>query len=175
MAATYYLISSTTLTGTASSLTLSSIPSTYTDILLRVSARNNASGSSNDNVYIRFNNDSGNNYTLGHIYAQAGSSGVNLGGGVGTSTASAIYETDTSLLANTFGQAELYIKGYSTANSKPWINDAIAPSNRTGTGVISWQGGRWQSGTVISSLYLYPNSGQFIAGSSFILYGIKNT
>lgn len=175
MAATYDLISNTTLGSAQTTVTISSIPATYTDLLLRVSARNNASGSSNDNVYCKINNDGGSNYTVGHIYGYVGSSGVNLQGGSGTTTSITIYETDTSTLANTYAQAEIYFQGYTTAYSKQWINHAVAPSNRTGTGIISWYSGRWQSGSVISSLVLTPNSGQFIAGSSFILYGIKNT
>lgn len=175
MAATYQLISNTILGSAQTTVTISSIPATYTDLLLRVSARNNASGSSNDNVYCKINNDGGANYTVGHIYGYVGSSGVNLQGGSGTTTSITIYETDTSTLANTFAQAEIYFWGYTTANSKQWIDHAVAPSNRTGTGIISWYSGRWQSGAVISSLVLTPNAGQFIAGSSFALYGISNT
>lgn len=175
MAATYELISSTTLATATTTVTLSSIPATYDDLILRVSARNNGSGSSNDNVYCKVNNDGGSNYTVSHIYGYTGSSGVNLAGGSGTTTSITIYETDTSTLANTFAQAEIYFWGYTTANSKQFNNFAVAPSNRTGTGIISWYQGRWQSGAVISSLVLNPNAGQFIAGSSFILYGIKNT
>lgn len=175
MAATYYLISNTTLSSAQTTVTISSIPATYTDLILRVSARNNASGSSNDNVYCKINNDGGANYQVSHIYGYTGGSGANFQGGSGATTSITIYETDTSTLANTFAQAEIYFQGYTTAYTKQWIDHAVAPSNRTGTGIISWYSGRWQSGAVISSLVLTPNAGQFIAGSSFILYGIKNT
>ena len=48
--------------GGAATMAFSSIPGTYTDLLVKVSARTNQSDW-NDNSIVRFNGDTGNNYS----------------------------------------------------------------------------------------------------------------
>ena len=56
MATTYTLITSQTLASSAASVTFSSIPSTYTDLVLRVSARTDNAAVS-DGFYVGLNKD----------------------------------------------------------------------------------------------------------------------
>lgn len=56
MANTYTLISSNTLTSSAASVTFSSIPATYTDLVLRISSRTDAAGAT-ATVAAQFNGD----------------------------------------------------------------------------------------------------------------------
>jgi hypothetical protein len=68
MADTYTLISSVTVgAGGASSIDFTSIPATYTDLLIKVSARG-ASGASNITGTLRFNSDAGSNYSALRVY-----------------------------------------------------------------------------------------------------------
>ena len=59
MASTYEKIATTTLTGTASEISFASIPNTYTDIVMIVSGKS----SSDDQIFLRYNTDTGNNYS----------------------------------------------------------------------------------------------------------------
>jgi hypothetical protein len=62
MANTYTLIESQVLGSSAASVTFSSIPATYTDLVLKVSVRSNRAAGF-DNIDIRFNGDSASNYS----------------------------------------------------------------------------------------------------------------
>ena len=62
MANTYTLISSNTLTSSAASVTFSSIPATYTDLVLRISARSDRV-STTDRLRLTFNSDTATNYS----------------------------------------------------------------------------------------------------------------
>ena len=55
MANTYTLIEAQTLGSSAASVTFSSIPATYTDLIIKASTRSARSGSSGDNVIIYLN------------------------------------------------------------------------------------------------------------------------
>jgi hypothetical protein len=57
----YDSIATATFTGSALSVTFSSIPSTYTHLQIRGLAR---TPSGNDQIDLRFNGDSGNNYSM---------------------------------------------------------------------------------------------------------------
>jgi hypothetical protein len=65
--ATYTLINSVTVgSGGAASMEFTSIPSTYTDLVVKISGRSDNTGSFAN--YLRFNSDSGNNYTWINLY-----------------------------------------------------------------------------------------------------------
>lgn len=69
MASTYTLISSSVLTVTTQSVTFSSIPQTYTDLVLRMSYRITAAGLFGNNPAIRFNADATSNYSYTNLDA----------------------------------------------------------------------------------------------------------
>jgi hypothetical protein len=83
MASTYTLISSQVLGSNTASITFSSIPGTYTDLTLRVSARSDDAGQM-DYLVTRFNSDSATNYSNTSLY---GSGGAAAGNEIGFSAA----------------------------------------------------------------------------------------
>lgn len=173
MATTYTLISSNTLSSSAASVTFSSIPSTYTDLVLRVSTRSDS-------------NDGGSTGSLTGLYFYVnGGAGTGSGTrltGNGTTTSSAGWtdygkifpQTDASMTSNTFGSAEIYIPSYTASQNKPYDSFSVAENNAT-TGYVGVNAGLYSSTTAISSLVIYPWNGNFVSGSSFYLYGIKNS
>ena len=145
-----------------SSITFSNIPQTYTDLVLKVSARTTFSSTSDFNIEP---NGSSANLTGKRIY------------GTGTSVLSdsATWEltngTDTT--SNTFINTEVYFPNYASSNYKSFSSDGVMENNATFaySYVMSHL---WANNTPISSLTIRSGAGNFVAGSTFYLYGISN-
>lgn len=172
MANTYELIASNVLSSSAASVTFSAIPSTYTDLVLRVSIRL-ASG---NYCSIRLNGSSASNYSRVGIAAS--------GTGVGNISNSninylRIIDVNTSSnTANTFSSEEIYLPNYTaTQNHSVSIFGATEDNSSAGNtlGVIA---ALWSNTSAISSIEIADHiagTATFDAGTSFYLYGIKNT
>ena len=168
MPATYTLISSNVLASTAASVTFSSIPATYTDLVLRVSVRRSASGRQNLRLAVNGSTSDG-SYTY-----------VRGNGATATSAASTaeyIQIVDmvpsTAETSDTFGSGEFYIPNYLASANKPIGGFGVGENNAT-TSYITAVAGLYSQTTAISSLVLSMPSGSFVSGSSFYLYGISN-
>ena len=172
MANTYTLISSQVLASSAASVTFSSIPATYTDLVLRVSARNTATASPYS-VGIQFNGDTSTSYSwtnLGGTGSAAFSS--NSGGAVNVAVGGFIPGSD--LTANTFSNDEIYIPSYLASQNKPLGTFGVSENNAT-TNYYSVLASLWRNNAAITSITALANTGNFVSNSSFYLYGIKNS
>lgn len=171
MASTYVLISSNTVgSGGAATVDFTSIPSTYTDLVLRFSGRSDTGGIYND-VKIKFNNDTTSANLWNAIYTIDGST-LNQ-----TSGNTNIYGNVVSpgATSSVFGNVEVYISNYANSSIYKIINiDAVTENNATAAGV-TLQGQTWESTAAINSISLYCSSGNFDVGSTFYLYGISNS
>lgn len=172
MANTYTLIASNTLSSSAASVTFSSIPSTYTDLVVRWSTRSDRSSVS-DTMKLRLNSDTGNNYSWTYLLGNgsAASSGVNSALDY-DSLGAADGATATS---NTFANGELYIPNYLSSTKKPMSSINAQEDNNTAAQL--WVNALlWQGTAAITSLTFSVNIGpNFVSGSSFFLYGISNS
>jgi hypothetical protein len=170
MANTYQLIEAQTLGSSATSVTFSAIPATYTDLLLKASIRGNVA-QINQSYQITFNGTSTTGISMKRLYgtgAAAASDSLILTEAVGASAT-----------ANTFSNEDIYIPNYlSTANAKSFSIDGVIENNGT-TGYQVFYAGLWNPATqaAISSIVLTAQGGssQLVQYSSFYLYGIKNS
>lgn len=172
MANTYTLISSNTLSSSAASVTFSSIPATYTDLVLRASVRSDSVGTTIHDFTYRINGSSATAYSKTQLT------------GNGTSAASyAQYTTrfilentldGASATANTFGNIEIYIPSYTASQFKPIGHFGVSENNATLAG-INTMAGLYTNSTAISQIECYTSGYNFVSGSSFYLYGIKNS
>jgi hypothetical protein len=171
MASTYTLISSNTLSSSAASVTFSSIPSTYTDLVLRISARTDASGGTYDSIYVYINSDTA-NASARTLYGNGATAGS------GSLIAAQIrYSADQGgNTSNTFSNVEIYIPSYTASQYKPFSSFQVIENNAT-TAYIASQATLYSQNTAISSLLIkadfYPSN--FVSGSSFYLYGIRSS
>ena len=175
MPPTFINIASTTLGSATDTVTFSSIPNTYTDLFLRLSVRGTSSSLA---TKIRFNGDaSGNNtsYNLIDLISQGNN-------GVLNNRYFNNYEIDTtrtnqastSWTANTFTSVDVYIPNYATSINKPF-NILSSTPNMSATSVnIDNIAALWRNTATISTMAIVTSVG-FAAGSSFYLYGIKNS
>jgi hypothetical protein len=170
MANTFVKIASVTVgSGGAASMSFSSIPGTYTDLVVKISARGTAAllGSS----YKLSFNGSSSNFTIRALEGN-GSSASSF---TGTQyVGSAVGSTAT---ASTFNNGEIYIPNYtSTTTAKSFSVDAVSENNAT-EAYSDLIAGLWNPGTqaAITSIGLTPTTGDFTQYSTATLYGIKNS
>ena len=172
MANTYTLISSNTVgSGGVASVTFSSIPDTYTDLLVKFSARTDAAGDTYDNLKV-YPNSLSTNLTSRYLGSYSGTTPFS-----GSSTTGIIANAadGATATANTFGNSEIYIPNYAGATYKSMSIDAVAETNAA-DGRQGLTAFLWSSATAISSLQIVPSAGTiFNQYSTFYLYGIKNS
>ena len=165
------LITSVTVgSGGAASVTLpatGTIPATYTDLKVVASVRTNRA-SNNDWVKIGFNGSTS-SFTYRELEGDGSTAASYSGSGQ-----LAFFATAASSTSSTFGNAEVYIPNYTSANYKSYSVDTVTENNGT-TAVASINAGLWSNTAAITSIELTPNLGTLFAeGSTFYLYGISN-
>lgn len=158
---TYESIATQTLGSATSTVTFSSIPSTYTDLVAVFQG-----GSSTDaNIRMQVNGDTTSNYSWTQL------------GGNGSSAGSFRNSSDTSWLMNRYAYLSNNLNAnflfnfmnYSnTTTNKTVINRSNSAANGTDTTV-----GLWRSTAAITSITFSLSGGNYITGSTFSLYGIK--
>jgi hypothetical protein len=161
---TYELIESVTLATAASSVTFSSITQSYRDLVLVAAVANTTS---NSDVAIQFNGDSGtSNYS--YVAATGTGSAIRKNAATQLSIPLTYYCQCTTTLGEWSSIAQ--ICDYS-ANDKH--KTALIRSNTTvGTGGANMTSARWANTSAITSLNVISNLYSFAVGSTFNLYGI---
>jgi hypothetical protein len=172
VANTYQLIASNTLSTTAASVTFSSIPGTYTDLVLKMSVRTSNTGVTYNNLLVTFNGASS-GYSRTRVYGD----GATAASSRSSNQAYFIWtfgSDSADATSNTFANNELYIPSYTASQNKP-TSLSLAHENNTTTAYITAQADLWSNTAAITSITLDGNSSNFVSGSSFFLYGIKNS
>lgn len=160
MASTYEPIATYTASGSISTYTFSSIPATYTDLILVKSG----AISGGDNTFMRFNGDTGSNYSTTII--QGSGSAASSGRSTNSTSAGVGYTGD----ANEIMQI-IQIMNYANTTT---YKTAISRSNSSTTnGYVQAGVELWRSTAAINSVTLFQGSTNFNTGTTFTLYGIK--
>ena len=173
MPSSRFLISSQTLGSAAASVTFSSIPATYTDLVLRISARQLNSGTSNS-INLTFNNLNTSIYSYTLLEGGGSGYGALSARDNGNTEGRMYYTNGNTSTANTFSSTEYYIPSYNAAQSKPFSN--FSPQeNNLGTAYMNVSANLFRNNNAITSIALASNDQNFAIGSSFYLYGLKNS
>jgi hypothetical protein len=172
MANTFELISSYTASGSVASIGFSSIPSTYTDLCIKLSLRSSNTTGTYDPVKININSN-GTNMLVRDIYGTSSSAGSEAPGSPDNVIIS--YTSNANNTANTFGNLEIYIPNYANASyTKSMSADGISETNGSGS-ILVLTSGLWNSTSAINEITVFPYSGNFVQYSTAYLYGIKNS
>ena len=163
----YESIATFTLASTSTGVTFSSIPATFKHLQLRITAN----VSTTDAINFQFNSDTGNTYALHRLE----------GNGASASASSSTTRSSIAILtgagfastASTFGASIVDILDYTSTNKNKTVR-ALSGSDRNGSGGIELDSGLWfATPAAISSIYVYPSSGNMAINTSIALYGIK--
>lgn len=148
-------------------MTFSSIPATYTDLQILISARSDRALNL-DNVFIRFNSSTSNR-SYRRLYGDTAAysdSGTALPAG---------HISGNNATANSFGSCSIYIPNYTSSNYKSFSAEGVAESNETAI-YKSLIAGLWSNTAAITQVTLYADDGSqnFMQYSTAYLYGISN-
>ena len=157
----------------ASSITFSSIPATYKHLQIRGITRNSANVGTDD-VQLRINADSGNNYTFHELYGQGSSAAIYAGVADNYMRISRSV-ADASFSANIFNALVVDILDYANTSKYKTVR-TLYGTDGNGSGAVGLSSGLWISTSAITSLTIYPyhvGSNNYAQYSSLALYGIK--
>lgn len=160
MTAKYEVIGSQTLTSSAASVTFSSIPGGYKDLVLIVETK----GLALIDIRMRFNSDTGANYSYVFAY------------GNGSSAASGSFAGDTKMSLDFISYAtgtnahisQTEIMDYSATNK----HKSVLSRGNSGAGT-DMAAQRWASTAAVTSVNVFPSSSSFATGSTFHLLGVN--
>lgn len=170
MANTFDLIQKVTLTSAASSVSFTSIPSTFNDLAVYISAVGTTAVGAQD-LFIRINNDSSNVYNAQEMTIIQSGSFANKA--VDQSRVNAVQPAAT--YPNNRINAFLYFFNYVGSTRKHFLVDSSMSINATTSWQLRLTVGDRNNTAVISRLDFLPQADNFAANSIFTLYGIKNS
>lgn len=152
--------------GGAAAIEFTSIPGTYTDLLLLLSGR--STNASHDPVFVTFNSNSA-NYSYVSIWGTGSS--VQSFSGSSLANVEIQYLPSTAQTSSTFNNAGIYIANYAGSSSKSVSVDPVSENNGTTAYQIpmNWL---WANSAAITTIKLDPANGNFAQYSSASLYGI---
>jgi len=165
MPKTYEPIATTTLGSNQATITFSSIPSTYTDLVVV----SNFGTTTASYPYIRFNGDTGSNYSVTTLGGNGSSASSARESGGNKIWLSYDFELPTTLTSNLIVNIQNYSNSTTNKTVLSRVNNAA-----NGTGAIV---GLWRNTAAITSFTLnmmkLGTGYDFTSGSTFTLYGIK--
>jgi hypothetical protein len=168
MSRTYEPIASTTLGSATATISFTSIPSTYTDLVVVLFT--GTTHGDNEVMQLTFNSDTGSNYSMTRLY------------GNGSSAVSDRFSSQTYIDAGFMPQANpgiciINVMSYANTSvnktcliSAETINSTNTSANRR---IVIREVGLWRSTSAITSMTFDFASGNFQSGSTAALYGIK--
>lgn len=161
--ATYIPIATQTLGSAASSITFSSIPSTYTDLRLVLTGTTNNSS----NLAFQFNGDSGSNYS----YTFLSGTGSTVISSSSTNAARALFESQGASSTTIPTMYTLDVFSYANAANKSCLVTASVDQN--GSGAVETAVALWRSTASITSISIFCNGGgNLLTNSTATLWGI---
>ena len=171
---TMTLISAVTVgAGGASTIDFTSIPSTYNNLCLKFSIRDSRSSAGPGYLHLKFN-DSTSGYSSKFVYTSTDD------GSIGNSSRTDDYisfaiNTNFST-SSAFGNGELYIPNYTSANTKSVCADSVSETNSSyNAAVRNFTSFFWANSAAITKISLYGDASPFLQYSTAYLYGIKNS
>lgn len=162
---------STVPSGGVASITFSSIPQTYTHLQIRFLART-ARANQEDNIQLRFNSDSGNNYAAHVLYGDGATAGsFSDGSSITFNTRSVVAAASST--SGVFGIGVIDILDYNNTSKNTTVRSLNGYDNN-GAGQVRISSGLWINTVAITSItMLSANAADISQYSSFALYGIK--
>ena len=154
----------------ASTISFTSIPATYKHLQIRGIARSTINDT-RDDVLMRINSDTGNNYAGHQINADGSSASAGtLGGTPPVNNLYPVYVTGSTATSSVFGATVIDILDYTNTNKNKVIR-CLSGVDVNGSGNMLFRSGLWLNTNAITTItFSMSNFAQY---SQFALYGIK--
>jgi len=167
MAKTYEPISTQVLGSSQATVTFSSIPQTYTDLIFALSLQ----FTGNVNAWMRFNSDTGSNYSYTLLEGNGSSGSSNRSSNDTKIQLDSVAYPPFS--GSSFAPNIVQIFNYSNTSI---YKSTLIRANNSAVGVSAFAG-LWRSTSAITTVAFtnaFPGSVSFATGSTFTLYGVKS-
>lgn len=154
---TYVPIANTTLSSTQETVTFSGISGSFTDLIYVIQ------GGGSTNLRLRFNSDTGSNYSFTQLYGD-GSSVASLRGSSTSYCLGGVMQS--------FGFAMGHIMNYSNTTTNKTL---VARGGSAGNAYLDASVSLWRSTSAITSISFSPEFNgvnTFTSGTTFTLYGV---
>lgn len=158
---TYTALANITLGSATGSVTFSSIPATYRDLVLVLTATTSSSASHR----FQINSDSGSNY----LFVRMSGNGSSATSG-GSAQTHVILSSVPLSSSSARIQSTTQIMDYSATDKHKTM---LTRTDEAGSGTEALAN-RWANTAAVTSIFLYPNTGTWSVGSTFALYGIAS-
>lgn len=167
------LIGKQVLGGTSATITFSSIPQNFNHLKLIMMGRSDKAATLAVNLSIVFNSDNGANYAQSSFYAV---NNVTVGTGSNPTTNYILISAfpGATTTASYPGMAEVLIPCYSATTFFKVVNSAVTyNSSSASSNYLTLNSSTWRNTAAITTIAISDSTGgNFIAGSSFYLYGV---
>lgn len=164
MAQSYQLLGAVTVgSGGLATISFTSIPQNYTDLLLVHSLRESGNSAT---AQITFNS-SATNYTNKYLRGN----GASATSSTQVSTFLETFDNYASSTASVFGSSSVYITNYTSSNNKSVSVDTITENNAT-TAYAQISASLWSDSAAITRIDITAGAGTFDQYSTAYLYGI---
>lgn len=164
MANTYVALATTTASGSTGTITFSSIPSTYTDLVLVMNFANSTAAA---DTRVQFNGDTGTNYS----YTYLAGSGSSASSGRSSNGTSIQFSNGPTGSTTTNETAIMQIMNYANTTTYKTALTRVNVADGAYAGVGA-NVGLWRSTSAITSLTFTMSTGNLTSSSTFSLYGI---
>lgn len=171
-----YPISSINLSALTTTVTFSNIPQTFTHLQVICMTRISRTANDPSSNQLYFNNDTGSNYNYHGMYSEGNAVSPTSFGVASTSTMYIGTNASDGTAAGTFAPMIIDILDYKDTNKFKSCRAITGFSQNTttsGNRAMAIRSGLWRSTSAITSMSFTPNVNQYMAGSTFTLYGIK--
>jgi hypothetical protein len=163
---TYEAIATAVGTGSSTSITFSSIPSTYTDLVLVC----NVIVPSSSSIAIQFNSDTGNNYS----YTVLDGDGTTASSNRQTNVNVINLAGWSSNLGSTTNPSPILCSINNYSNSTTYKTALVrSAAYGTSSSCVDAFVGTWRNTSIITSIRVFSSSANLATTSTFSLYGIK--
>ena len=173
-APTYIAISNTVLGSNTTSFTINSIPQTYTDLVL---VARWASTSNSRGMLMRFNSDSGSNYSVAGLvgYGASGTNAIPANEINRTWVRLGAWNDGAGTSFDSPGFTITHINNYtSTTQNKTVLSQYMCQPDGANRNDVGYLVNEWRNTNAITSITIFDPSGpSYITGTRVTLYGIK--
>jgi hypothetical protein len=167
----YESIATTTVgSGGVADVTFSSIPSTFKHLQIRFIARGTVAAAG-VGLRERLNGDTSASYSSHQLYGDGASVAATASSNANEMIIGGM--TGATATASTFGVGVLDILDYANTNKYKTLRFLNGRDVNGSGGQIGIESSSWQNTAAVTSLQIYPSSGNFAQYSSFALYGIR--
>lgn len=150
-----------------------SIPSTYKHLQIRGVVRTSRTAGAYGECYMRFNGDTGTNYSFHRSLSIGGS----ITGGAETNQdhMSYVWQVTDYSPSGIYAPFVIDILDYANTNKNKTVRGITGFDTNTADYVLNYTGSVWRSNSAINSINMRVTSGPFVQYSKFALYGIKGS